>query len=408
MKLHRTPAGLEAQLQITGIGRFISAAFLTVWLLMWAVGEGAVLCILAVGSWSLLTGQPPGAGRELLRPELALPVGLFLLFWLSFWTFGGVAAGRELLRLLFGRDRILAGIDALEIEHSCGLFRSRRSLRRDEIRRFYRRPSGKGVCVETTSGTIELTRLGNPVEQAELEQALITEFRLPPQSAPEGALPEGWAETTSLEHDPVLVKNPVTRRKQAMTTWIVCVLIASLNLYVISAALQWPGLWGLVLILAAIAGLIAWGAVWLSFGRNEWKLGKGRLTLQRRFGENRTTRFEGVSLELYEDSSGEDGTSYVLTAVAAGAPARTRSHSLGKHRRVIHSYSEDPTEPRKFGQWLSQRCQLPFSDLTSAEVKAKELEDLKQQLAGSGRLGHAALRIIERVAPPNRPPDTRP
>src|SRR5262249_9593115 len=46
-----------------------------------------------------------------------------LRFWLTLWTFGGIAAGRELLRLLFGRDRFLVNYDGLEVEQSFGLFR---------------------------------------------------------------------------------------------------------------------------------------------------------------------------------------------------------------------------------------------------------------------------------------------
>jgi hypothetical protein len=49
---------------------------------------------------------------------------------------------------------------------------------------------------------------------------------------------------------------------------------------------------------------------------------------------------------------------------------------------------------------------LPFADLTTAESKALELAALKEQLAGSGRLGRVALRVIERLAPsPRRPND---
>jgi len=113
----------------------------------------------------------------------------------------------------------------------------------------------------------------------------------------------------------------------------------------------------------------------------------------------RTEQFEAVSLELAEDSSGDDGTSYLLMAVAAGAPPRTRSHGAGRHRRTLYSKSDDPTEPRNFAAWLSQRCQVPFADQTTADVKAKELEALKQKLANSGRLGRAVLGILERHVP---------
>src|SRR5688572_22590369 len=158
MKPEGTSGGLEVELRIAGIGRFFGAAFLAVWLAGWAVGEAFALWILGVGAWSLLTGQPPEAGREPFRPELALPVGLFLLFWLALWTLGGVMAGRELLRLLFGGDRIRLGHDRLEIERSYGLFRSRETLRRDDLRRFYCRPANAALCVETARGTTELTR----------------------------------------------------------------------------------------------------------------------------------------------------------------------------------------------------------------------------------------------------------
>ena len=398
MKIERTGAGLEVRLAGGGIGRFFSAGFLAFWLAGWAVGEAFALGILGVGGWSLLSGQPPGAGREPVRLASALPVGLFLLFWLSLWTLGGVMAGRELLRLLFGRDRICVTNDTLEIERSYGLFCSREKLPHDELRRVYRKPGSAAICVETARGTTELTRLGTVTERAELQQMLNAELALAEQPAPDGALPETWCETISLEHDPVLVKDPAIRRKQAFTTWIIGAVIAAVTMYMISAALRQASFWPLAFILAIASALVAWGAIWLSFGRKEWRLGKGRLVLQRRFGANRTTRFEAAALELFEDTSG-DGTSYQLTAIAANAPPRLHFRSAGKHRRIIHSESDDPTVPRKFGQWLSQRCQLSFTDETTAEMKAKTLDDLKQQLAGSGRFGRLALRVLERLAP---------
>jgi hypothetical protein len=404
MKLERTARGLEARFQVTGLGRFGGAAFLALWLIFWAAFEVLVLWVLAKGSWALLTSHPPAAGHQPLALGVALPLGLFLLFWLSFWTLGGLAAGHELLRLLFARDRIVATLKGLEIAHGYGLFHSRREVGRDEIRRFYRQPSGSTLCVETTLGAIELTQLGTADELAELEQALNQEFEVEAQPAPEGALPRGWREVVSPERDRVLVKDPAVRRKQALAMWIVCMPIASGAFYLALTAVARPDLRALALMLAAIAVAVGWGAVWLSFGRDEWRLDKGRLVLQRRFGMNRTRRFEAVSVELAEDHSGDSGPWYELKAVAASARSETRPHQAWRHRRTIHRQPDDPTEPRNLGLWLSQRCQLPVADRTTAEAKSKELDALMQQLADSGRLGRAASRLIGRVASSRYPP----
>ena len=160
-----------------------------------------------------------------------------------------------------------------------------------------------------------------------------------------------------------------------------------------------PDLGGVILFFALAAAAGA-GAIWLSFGRNEWRLDKGSLVLQRRFGQNRKSRFQATSLELVQDNSSDGGPTYSLAAVAADAPARTiNTHSAWIHRRTIYSQSDDPTEPRNLGLWLSQRCRMPFADLTTAEAKTKELEALKEQLASAGRFGRVAVRIIERIVP---------
>lgn len=405
MNTERT--GLEAHLAIQGVGRFFSAAFLTVWLAGWVVGETFALWFLSVGAYALTTGELSGAGSKPISPGVVMFAGLFLLVWLTLWTIGGLAAGRELLRLLFGRDRILAHHDGLEVEHRCGFLRSVQRVPRAEIRRFHRKPGSAALCVETTGGIIEVTRLGNQAARAELETALNAEFHVTAPPRPIGALPKGWCETMSPERDAVLVKDPVVRRQQARVMWIICGLLSIIPLYLLSAARERPELWGAVLFFLALTAAACWGAVWLRFGRSEWRLAPGRLLLQRRFGGNLKPRFEAVALELSEDNSGDGGPTYALMAIAVGAPARpTHNYHTGKHRHTIHSQSDDPTGPRNLGLWLNQRCQLPFADLTTAESKALELAALKEQLAGSGRLGRVALRVIERLAPsPRRPND---
>jgi hypothetical protein len=397
MVLERTPAGLEARFQVAGAARYFQAAFLGVWLLFWAGFELAVLGILGVGTWALLTGQPLGSARDPLSWTAALPVGCFLLFWLSFWTFGGLAAGREWLRLLFGRDRITLGPEAVEVFQHYGLFRSRRRIPRGEVRRFYRKPSGRALCAETTGGPVELTRLGAPEELKRVEQAFNDDFRVEPRSPSTGALPAGWSEVLSLERDRVLVRDPGARRKQAMVMWLVAGPLVSGALYLVLTAVRRSDLWALALVLLSLAVAAAWSAVWLSFGRHEWRLDPGRLLQQRRFGTNRTSCFEAVSLELVEDNSGENGTWYELNAIASGEQTTPRSARSRKHRRAVFRRNGDPTEVRNFGLWLSQRCQLPFEDRTTTEANARELDALVAQLANSGRFGRAASGILRRV-----------
>jgi hypothetical protein len=405
MNVERTDAGLEAQLRIAGIGRFIGVAFLTFWLTGWVIGEAVALWLLGKGSWSLFTGQLLNSGQKSTELSAALAAGLFLVVWLVLWTVGGVAAFRELLRLLFGRDTVRAGTDGLAITRRSGIFRSITRIPRDTIRRFYVASVNTPLSVETTSGTAIVTRLGTFSERTELEQMLNSEFMLPSQPQALGALPAGWYEILSPECDAVLVKDPVVRSKQARTTWIACAGLALIPAYLLAEAQEWSQVLGTAFFFAILSGAAAWGATWLSFGRNEWKVEKGRLLLQRRFRRNLTTRFEAVSLELDEDRSGDDGTRYLLTAVAAGAPSPTGVYVYAnrKFRREIYSHSDDPTVARNFGVWLSQRCQVPFADRTTWEAKERDLAALKEQLAGSGRLGQLAARVIERLETPSRP-----
>ena len=83
------------RLRPRGIGRFFSAGFLGLWLCGWAAGEAIVLWLLIQGAAALLTGRPPEPGRAPLDPAIALVAGLFMIFWLAFWTAGGALAMRQ-------------------------------------------------------------------------------------------------------------------------------------------------------------------------------------------------------------------------------------------------------------------------------------------------------------------------
>src|SRR5262245_45168629 len=97
----------------------------------------------------------------------------------------------------------------------------------------------------------------------------------------------------------------------ARAAWIVCAGLTLITLYHLCTRREWPDLFAVVwfLVLSTAAGC---SAAWLSFGRMEWRLEQGRLLLQRRFRQNRTTRFEASLLELVEDDSSADGPTYSL------------------------------------------------------------------------------------------------
>ena len=138
MMVERTESGLEARLKVAGLGRYIGAAFLSFWLAGWAAGEAFALWMLGAGAYSLFTGRSPLSHHQPSSVIFALAAGGFLLFWLSLWTLGGIAAGHELLRLLFGRDQLVANQDGFQIVRSFGLFRSVKRFAREHIRRLRR------------------------------------------------------------------------------------------------------------------------------------------------------------------------------------------------------------------------------------------------------------------------------
>jgi hypothetical protein len=62
--------GRELVFRPRGAGRFVQAAFLSIWLVAWAIGEAFALFLLGHGIWALWTGSPamgqdgaPGLGR---------------------------------------------------------------------------------------------------------------------------------------------------------------------------------------------------------------------------------------------------------------------------------------------------------------------------------------------------------
>jgi len=140
--------------QAKGMARWGTSAFLLFWLGGWALGEGfAIWALIGTFSGGRTDGGLPGFGA------------VFLLVWLAFWTFGGLAAGLKVIGLLFGRDEITATTDELTI-HSRPIGRPKQYIAHEV----------KDLRVDDTTNSIKFdygaktVRFGSGLEEAELKQ----------------------------------------------------------------------------------------------------------------------------------------------------------------------------------------------------------------------------------------------
>jgi hypothetical protein len=396
----RTIEGWRLTLKSTGAGRYASAAFLAFWLCGWAVGEAFALWMLIRGAIALLTGAPPEAGHAPLPVGPAVIAGLFLLAWLTLWTVGGLAAIGELLRLLWGEDRIEFASGRLTVTWFRGPFRSTRHFERDQIRRVTL--VGRDLlALETVRGRFDLSGLGTRAERVEGARALRAEMGLQELPAAAAAIPPGWEEIITPEGERALVAELARRRIQARVAGGAALALAAVTFAVARESLQRVDLAIAALILLAFTGGLAASALWLARGRWEWRIGSGRLTLRRRYGAALRDVFEARRLVI-EMSSDSDGDAwYQLDAYdAAGpptpAPIRWRT-STSKHRRTVARRMNDASAVRDLGAWLARASGLPLEDLTSPEQRAVQLAELRAMLENSGRFGRWAVKIVDRL-----------
>jgi hypothetical protein len=387
MKIERTFSGLEVTTRAQGFGRFFGAAFLTVWLAFWAVGMVLVLGLLLWGGWSLVTGQPPRPGDEPLRPGVALTAGLFLFLWLAFWMVGGWAAGREWLRLVFGRARIVAAPDGLTSEEGVPPFVARQVVARADLRRVFVSAHAPVLSAETAGGIVELLRGPAADRLQAAAEALNAEYRLSPNPSARGFVPRAWSLLDSPEGETVAVRDPKARRTQARVLGAIAWVVTAVAALLVKETAADANLGALAAIVATAAGFCHWGARRLARRREEWVVARGRLQLQVRTGARVEPRFTAAALQI-EQSRDSDGDPYHrLLALAGTEPIVPSAPEARGRSREILGGGGDPTELVAFGRWLAERTGLPCHDRTTPAAKAEEIEDLRRRLRATGRFG---------------------
>lgn len=112
--------GVTLQAPVT---RLFPAAFLIFWLCGWLAGEVMVSGVVIVVAGAMLGVDIPttlGFQEHMTNDSVSWFALAFMLVWLTFWTFGGVAAFRHLWKLLVGRERVFIEGGQLTVERFRG------------------------------------------------------------------------------------------------------------------------------------------------------------------------------------------------------------------------------------------------------------------------------------------------
>lgn len=154
MQIDETAGSVRLVFRPSGWLRVFVVAFLAFWLCGWAVGEWFALR-LVVGA--MQGGVESQAAKALTHPA-GWVVGGFILTWLLFWSFGGLAALVEILRIVAGRDELTILHDEYVVWRGVGPFGFQRRFRREQLRELYVRRKSRDPVIEAGSGRHVVSR----------------------------------------------------------------------------------------------------------------------------------------------------------------------------------------------------------------------------------------------------------
>jgi hypothetical protein len=341
-----------ATLRPAGWGRYVETAFLGVWLAFWIVGEVFALAFFGAGLVSVLSravGRPVHIGpfASGMTDGTAPLFFLFILVWLTLWSFAGWAAGTTFLRTLVGEDRVAVTPEGLWFLRRAGPFRRTRVLPRSSVRRVRLRPPDKALVADTPQGTVTIADLGRPADREVLRRSLAERLGTPDHSRAvlieRETPPHEWSVAGQGLDTVMTSPAPNTARIHAVIGWSVTALV-SLGWITTEAV-------GTAERLAlAFTALTAIGAIWLTWARREWVLRRGSMRLRLRLGRwvLRDHTFDHGSFEIEHtvDSDNDDCWTLVVRDDA--------------RRRVLASALHDHYELLALGEWLGARTSLPF------------------------------------------------
>src|SRR6185436_11469513 len=106
----------------------------------------------------------------------AIAIGGFFLVWVSFWTFGGVMAIAELLRLVSSEETLVIGPANVVVRRRRGPFTTSHAIPRAEARRVRVSPRHRMLVLETQRRSIDLVRVPTPADEQQVVFAVRKEL----------------------------------------------------------------------------------------------------------------------------------------------------------------------------------------------------------------------------------------
>jgi hypothetical protein len=341
-------SGTTTSLRPSGIGRYVGAVFLSVWLVGWVIGEVIALAALV---WILasiarvLPEQLSTWGRDLMTSGGIAFIVFFLAIWLTFWTIGGVSAITHVLRSLAGEDIIALSGSGLDLVRRAGPFRKRYTLDRSAIRRIRIRPHDKAVVADVDGRTQVLTTFGSVPEREAIRNWLDAHLQLPGKDAADrtGTPPAEWEVIADVETTRLRKVRPRARLIRSLIAWGLTAVMTAVWVRSVedTRSANLPAL-SFVLLLGAGAAVSAWG-------RREWIVRHGELTFRRTFLTWRAERaFRDGRLEVTHKTDSDNDSHYTLIVAD------------GQGRSSVHSQMNDSMEVVDLGHWLAARTGFPL------------------------------------------------
>ena len=282
-------------------------------------------------------GLLPTIGRSMLGV-------LFLVLWLTFWTLGGVVALTHVVRSLAGEDVIGLRDGGFELVRRAGPFRRRYKFDRSRIRRLRIRPHDRAVVADMTKGSRVITTFGAPADREAVADWLRRHLGLADADSAIGAPPAAW--DVRIEGEVAYLRK--VRRGARLTRSVIAWLLVAATAAAWYASIGHEGPIGSIPALIALL-LLAVGSAMTTWGRREWIVRPGELTLHRSFALWTSERpFRSARLEVIHEADSDNDHHYKVVVIDAGG------------RKTLHSQVHDSGEVVDLANWLAARTGFPY------------------------------------------------